>query len=93
MLAVDLHIPHSRSLKAKRAAVRPIVEGARRRFGVSASEVDGHDTWQRARLGFAVVAPSPSQVETLLDRTERFVWSHTDVEVLAADRHWMELET
>ena len=45
----DLHIPQSRSLKAKRAAIRPIVDGLRHRFHVSVAEVDHQDQWQRAR--------------------------------------------
>ena len=39
----DLHVPDSRSLKAKRAAIRPIVDGLRHRFGVSVAEVDHLD--------------------------------------------------
>ena len=54
---MELHIPTSNSLKAKRAVVRHIVETARRRYGVAASEVDHHDVWQRAGLGFSAVAP------------------------------------
>ena len=57
-LEMELHIPTSNSLKAKRAVVRHIVETARRRYGVAASEVDHHDVWQRAGLGFSAVAPT-----------------------------------
>lgn len=92
VLSVELRVPLSRSLKAKRAAVRPIVEGARQRFRVAAAEVGHHDTWQRARLGFAVVAESPGQAASVLDATERFVWSRPEIEVLDAERHWLDLE-
>ena len=51
----DLHVPESRSLKAKRAAIRPIVDGLRHRFQVSVAEVDHQDQWQRAAIGVAVV--------------------------------------
>ena len=37
-LEMELHIPTSGSLKAKRAVIRHIVDTARRRYGVSASE-------------------------------------------------------
>ena len=40
--------PQSRSLKAKRAAIRPIVDGLRHRFRISVAEVDHQDQWQRA---------------------------------------------
>ena len=51
----DLHVPQSRSLKAKRAAIRPIVDGLRHRFRVSVAEVDHQDQWQRAAIAVAVV--------------------------------------
>ena len=47
-LRVDLHLPASHSLKDKRAVVKTILEGARRRFQVAAAETDHHDRWQRA---------------------------------------------
>ena len=31
-MSFDLHVPESRSLKTKRAAIRPIVDGLRHRF-------------------------------------------------------------
>lgn len=92
VLRIELHLGDSGSLKAKRAVVRHLVETARRRHGVSASEVAFHDLWQRSELGFAVVAPSVGHAEELLDRVERFVWSHPEVTVIASSRQWLELE-
>ncbi len=89
-LEVELQVVASSSLKDKRAVVTHLVEGARRRFGVSASEVAYHDLWQRAALAFAYVAPNAARVEEVLDRVERFVWSHPEVEVLSVRRHWLE---
>ncbi len=65
----DLHIPQSRSLKVKRAAIRPIVDGLRHRFHVSVAEVDHHDQWQRAAIAVAVVAGSESQVRDISPRS------------------------
>jgi uncharacterized protein YlxP (DUF503 family) len=87
---VEIQIASSGSLKEKRAVVRHIVDTARRRFGVSASEVAHHDRWQRAGLAFAFVAPSAGYVTEVLDRVERFVWSHPEVTVLSVARHWLE---
>ena len=86
---VELHLPHAHSLKDKRQVVRSLVEVSRRRFGISASEVGRHDSWQRARLGFAVVASSAGQAEAVLDDVDRFVWSRNEVEVLSAERTWL----
>jgi uncharacterized protein len=87
---VDLHIGDSRSLKAKRQVVKAIVEGARRRFGVAAAEVGYHEQWQRALLGFAVVAESAHHATEVIDAVDRFVWSHPEVHVLSTDRRWLE---
>ncbi|MGH9183997.1 MAG: DUF503 domain-containing protein [Acidimicrobiales bacterium] len=88
----DLHIPSSRSLKAKRSVVRPIVEGARRRYGLSVAEVAHHGQWQRAGIGMAAVGSSPERVCAILDEVERFVWSRPDVEVISAHRSWIDDE-
>lgn len=92
-LLVELHLPQSASLKAKRAELRPILDGVRSRFRISAAEVDHQDTWQRTALGFAVVSASAGQVEQVLDEVERFVWSRPGVEVLDARRAWIEEDT
>ena len=88
----DLHIGHSRSLKEKRAVVRPIVEGLQKRHHVSAAEIDHQDQWQRAGIGVAVVSGSYSQLCVLLDEVDRFVWSHPEIEVLSAERRWLDAE-
>jgi uncharacterized protein YlxP (DUF503 family) len=91
-LRFDLHVPESRSLKAKRAAVRPIVDGLRHRYHLSVAEVDYHDLWQRAAIAVAVVAESNRHLEEVLDTVERFVRSSTDVEVLEAATTYLDPE-
>ena len=91
-LRFDLHVPHSRSLKAKRAAVRPIVDTLRHRYHLSVAEVDHHDKWQRAAIAVAVVAASSHHLEEVLDTVERFVRSSTDVEVIEATTAYLDPE-
>lgn len=92
VLVVDLHLPISGSLKAKRAIITPILEGARRRMRVAVSEVAHQDQWQRSELAFATVASSEAQAREVLDAVERFVWSFPEVEVIAARRSWLDEE-
>lgn len=87
---VELRIPHAGSLKDKRQAIKPIVEGARRRFAVSSAEIDYQDDWQRAVLGFAVVASSARLAGEVIDDIDRFVWSFPEVEVVDTNRRWLE---
>jgi uncharacterized protein len=78
----DLHIPESRSLKVKRSAVRPIVDGLRHRYHLSVAEIGYQDQWQRAELGVAVIAESDRHLRDVLDEVERFVARAPAVEVL-----------
>jgi hypothetical protein len=80
-------------LKAKRAAIRPIVDGLRHRFRISVAEVDHQDQWQRAGIAVAVVAESDGRVQELLDAVERFVAAAPDVELLDVETAWLEVES
>jgi uncharacterized protein YlxP (DUF503 family) len=85
-LRFELRIPESRSLKTKRAAVRPIVDGLRHRFRVSVAEVDHQDTWQRAAVAVAAVAESDGHLREVLATVERFVDRAPGVELLRVER-------
>ena len=81
-LRFDLHVPESRSLKARRAAIRPIIDGLRHRLHCSVAEIGYQGQWQRAEIGVALVAESDGQLSRLIDSVERFVDTAADVEVL-----------
>ena len=68
--------------------VRPILDGAHRRFAVAVAEVGHQDSWQRAVLGMAAVSGSAGHAQEVMDAVERFVWSFPEVEVLSAARGW-----
>jgi uncharacterized protein YlxP (DUF503 family) len=89
-LTVDLRIPASHSLKAKRAVVKRLVEGSRSRFAIASAETGHQDQWQRSQLGFAAVSGAPGQVTDVLDSVERFIWSDPEVEVIWMERTWLE---
>lgn len=88
-LEVDLRIPHAHSLKDRRQAVKPLIEGARRRFGVSVAEVGAPEAWQRAVLGFAVVASTPGGAARVMADVESFIWDHPDVEIVTVTTQWL----
>jgi len=82
----DLLLPgDSRSLKAKRSYVRPIV-AALRRFEVSVAEVGALDLHGRAQIAVAVVAAEPAHAREVLDSCERLVASRPEVELLSVRR-------
>ena len=84
-LRFELFLPHCHSLKEKRAVVKPIIEGVRRRYQAAAAEVDHQDKWQRAAIGVAVVSSSARHATDVMEAVERFVWSFPEVEVLAVE--------
>ena len=86
----ELFIPDCHTLKQKRAVVRPIVDGVRRRYHVASAEVGALDKWQRADVGIAVVAGTEAHVLDVLGEVERFVWSFPEIQVLGSYRSWLE---
>ena len=88
----ELFIPESRSLKAKRAAIRPIVDTLRHRMHISVAEVDHQDTWQRAAIAVALVAESDGHLREVLASVERLVANAPDVELLDVETSWLDAD-
>jgi hypothetical protein len=91
-LVVELHFPACRSLKEKRAVLRPVIDGARSRFSVAVAEADFQDLHQRSLVEVAAAAASERVVIETLDAVERFIWSLPGLEVVGATRRWLEKE-
>ena len=89
----ELFVPESRSLKAKRAVLRPIVDGLRHRMKISVAEVDHQDTWQRAAIAVAVVAESDGHLRDILATVERHVANAPDIELLDVETAWLEVDS
>jgi uncharacterized protein YlxP (DUF503 family) len=82
-LRVGLHLPSPQSLKAKRAILRPVIEGIKRLGSFSVAEVDHHDRWQRADLGVAIVARDGESLAVQIAKLRRYLDTRLEVEVLA----------
>jgi len=52
--------------------VKTILQGATRRFGVAAAEVDHQDKWQRSTVVAAAVSGTAHGAQELADRIARF---------------------
>jgi uncharacterized protein len=89
-MRIEVHIPHSLSLKDKRKVVRPFVEGLRRLASLSVAEVGMHDTWQRGAFGVAIVAPDASELERLIDRVRRYVDEQLELDVTDVKLTYLE---
>jgi uncharacterized protein YlxP (DUF503 family) len=78
---IELHIPGSTSLKAKRSVLNRIKERLKNRFNASVSEVDYQDLWQRAAIGVAVVGIEKRVVESTLSNIVRQVETESRAEI------------
>jgi hypothetical protein len=88
LLLVELHIPHSQSLKDKRMVLRRIKDRLQK-FNVAVAEIEHQDRWQRADLGVVAISNSTEHVERELgaaadeiDRVEPGLVLRTSIEFL-----------
>ena len=63
--SLEIHLPHSHSLKEKRSVLRKVVDRLRSRFNFSVSEIAYQELWQRARLGAVAIGPNRRVLERL----------------------------
>lgn len=80
----DLLLGDVHSLKSKRSLVRPLIAEVRRRFDVSAAEVDHLDLHRRAMIGVAHVSADRGHLIDVLGSAEDFVAARPEVELLSS---------
>lgn len=80
---IELRIPGSDSLKAKRRVVKSLKERAQNRFNVAIAEVDRLDDWQRTTLGVACVSNDSRLVDATLSKVVN--WIEVSGDVLLVD--------
>ena len=74
----EIHIEYAQSLKDKRQVVRSLKDRLRHTFNVSTNEVSLQDLHQRARLAVSFVADRHDAADSLLDRIQNYVESHSN---------------
>jgi hypothetical protein len=89
-LRIELRLSEVRSLKTKRALLRPVIRRLKA-MELSVSEVDHQDSWQRATLGVAVVAPQVGRLEELIAVVQRSLLNDPTIEVIEMDVTHMEV--
>ena len=75
---LEVQMPESRSLKAKRSHTRSLVERIRSRHQVLITEIDHQNLHQRAAFAVCAFSADPVDVESRLRRVERTIdenWS------------------
>jgi len=86
----DLRLEGTRSLKDKRRVLKPLLEALRRKFNVSATEVDFHDLIGRATIGIGVVSTEAFQISKTTRQIERFIMSYPEVEIIDLEISYLD---
>lgn len=81
-LRVELRLPAIHSLKEKRHRLKLVTSSVTSAFDVAVSEVGHQDSWQRATLGIAVVAPQAGHLDRILHKVTRRIGACDGVEIL-----------
>lgn len=84
VLTVELFLVESSSLKDKRQVVKSLLDTVRNRYNVSAAELDGLNSRQKAVLGFACISNDQKIANGVLSRILSFVESNPRAAVEAS---------
>ena len=80
---VELYIPGSSSLKAKRSRLKPILSRLHREFNLATAEVELNDVWQSAVIGLATVSNDAGLAHAVLEQAVRWIENHhPDVQIV-----------
>ena len=82
---IEIFIPASNSLKAKRSVVQSL-KAKLANLNVAVAEVDGQDLWQRAVLGVAAVSGEIHYLDALPDRIEDVIHREPRAQLLRIER-------
>ena len=85
---IDVFLPESRSLKAKRQVIKGLKDRIRNRFNVSVAEVDHQSLWQRATLGLALVSDEKGYIDRTLQQVLNLVDAEPRLQVLDHAFEW-----
>lgn len=91
LLAIELHLPAVRSLKAKRKVIRAMIDRIHARYRVSVAETDYHDLHQRSEIGVAIVTTDGGRAQKVLDELRNLVDQEMEAMVIRWDSEVLEM--
>ncbi len=88
-LTLEFHLPHTHSLKEKRACLRPLRDKFGKVSNIAVSETEYHDKHQRAQWQCVVVGADKAFVEQLLASIQDYAQSGIDGMVTQNTVEWL----
>ena len=89
VMTLRLRAPWCQSLKDKRAALRPVLLGLRRRFNVSAAESGLQDAHQLMEITLALLVHSAAQGDSLREQVLQALKQLTEAEVYGEEAEYL----
>lgn len=83
LCTVEIYLDGAMSLKEKRQILKSVLEKIKRRFNVSAAELDQHDLWQRSTVAFACVSNSSRRSHQILSAVIEFLEKHGRIQIIS----------
>ena len=79
---INLHLPHSQSLKTKRSVVKSLKDKIKNQFPVSIAEIGDNNLWQRIDLAVAQINGTASVISRTFENLVEFIESYHDVAIV-----------
>lgn len=73
------------SLKEKRQIIKSLIGRIQSRFNASVAEVDMHDKWRSAVIGFACVSTTSKHANQMINNIIKFIERDNRVEITKID--------
>lgn len=90
LVVVHCHIPHSRSLKQKRAVIKSMIDRLRARLNASVAETGFLNEWQRSVIAIGLVSNNRRYLQQQTDTIEQLLnLSAGELTVASIERHWL----
>jgi uncharacterized protein len=81
MIQIIFEIPDAANIKEKRRVLKSVLEKMRKRYHLSAAEIDLNDSLSFAQIGGAVVSNSKTFGETVLQKAFDMIEKETHVRI------------
>ena len=79
---LEIFVPESSSLKAKRSVLSSIKKRIRNKFNVSVAEVEKNDKWQRISLGISMVSNERKFIDMNVEEILKLIEKDGRMEIL-----------
>lgn len=89
LLRCECFIANAQSLKDKRRVIKSVLERAKNRFNIAASEVGGQDVWQRTTLAFVTVSSSKKIADAELQNILTIIDQNDEIECVSIEWEWL----